>query len=169
VAEDMMALRLDPFLGGPYRNWSVDTCKNFASIRRSLCTRFDEGAQLFDLEPGQWISWPQNAPHRVTNLDSVNVSLSTEYFTRATRRRFQLYVANRFFRTRLGCTNLSAREDGALAVAKTLAQRVARRLGLNPLKFRHQAAVLRVVAGAPGGVVELNPAPSLLPSGADHD
>jgi hypothetical protein len=144
----------------------------FAGVRHEYLPyepAFDEGAQLFDLEPGQWISWPQNAPHRVTNLDSVNVSLSTEYFTRATRRRFQLYVANRFFRTRLGCTNLSAREDGALAVAKTLAQRVARRLGLNPLKFRHQAAVLRVVAGAPGGVVELNPAPSLLPSGADHD
>jgi len=38
-----------------------------------------------------------------------------------------------------------------------LAQRAARRVGLNPLKYRHQVAVLRVVAGAPGGVVELNP------------
>jgi hypothetical protein len=70
----------------------------------------------------------------------------------------QLYLANRFFRTRLGCTQLSVREDGAMATAKTVAQRVARRLGLNPLKFRHQIPVLRVVATAPGGVVEINPA-----------
>ncbi len=136
----------------------------FAGVRHEYLPyeiTFDEGAQVYDLQPGQWISWPQNAPHRVTNLDSVNVSLSTEYFTRASRRRFQVYIANRFFRTRLGCTNLSAREDGALTLAKTLAQRAARRLGLNPLTFRHQVPVLQVVAGAPGGIVELHPAPPL--------
>ncbi len=133
----------------------------FAGVRHEYLPyepAFDDGARVFDLEPGQWISWPQNAPHRVTNLDGVNVSLTTEYFTRASQRRFQLYLANRFFRTRLGCTRLSAREDGAIAVAKTVTQRVARRLGLNPLKFRHQIPVLRVVAAAPGGVVELEPA-----------
>ena len=133
----------------------------FAGVRHEYLPyepAFDDGARVFDLEPGQWISWPQNAPHRVTNLDGVNVSLTTEFFTRASRRRFQLYLANRFFRTRLGCTKLSAREDGAIAVAKTVAQRVARRLGLNPLKFRHQIPVLRVVAAAPGGVVALDPA-----------
>lgn len=136
----------------------------FAGVRHEYLPYqpgFDEGARVFDLEPGQWISWPQNAPHRVTNLDSVNVSLTTEYFTRASQQRFQLYLANRFFRTRLGCTKLSTREVGAMAVAKTVAQRAARRMGLNPLKFRHQIPVLRVVATAPGGVVELDPANTL--------
>lgn len=144
----------------------------FAGVRHEYLPyepAFDEGAQVYDLTPGQWISWPQNAPHRVTNLDGVNVSLSTEYFTRASRRRFQLYVANRFFRTRLHCTNLSTREEGVRAVAKTLAQRAARRLGLNPLKFRHQVPVLRVVAGAPGGVVELNPTTSRPLFSLGHD
>jgi hypothetical protein len=132
----------------------------FAGVRHEYLPYqpdFDDGAQVFDLEPGQWISWPQNAPHRVTNQDSVNVSLTTEYFTRDSQRRFHLYLANRFFRTRLGCTNLSTTEVGAMAVAKTVTQRVARRVGLNPLKFRHQIPVLRVVADAPGGVVELKP------------
>ena len=134
----------------------------FAGVRHEYLPyepAFDEGAQVYDLEPGQWISWPQNAPHRVTNLDGVNVSLNTEYFTRTSRRRFQVYVANRFFRTRLGRKNPSTREDGVLALAKTLTQRAARRVGLNPLEFRHQVPVLRVVAGAPGGVVELQPVP----------
>lgn len=120
---------------------------------------YDEAAQVFDLEPGQWLAWAQNAPHRVTNLDSLNVSLSTEYFTRASRRRSRIYVANRFFRTRLGLKQLSTREEGAAALAKTLAQRVARRLGLDPVRFKQHTPVLRVVADAPGGVVPLQPRP----------
>jgi hypothetical protein len=116
---------------------------------------FDQAAQVFDLEPGQWLAWAQNAPHRVTNLDSVNVSLSTEYFTRASKRRSRVYVANRFFRTRLGFKHLSAREDGAVALAKTVAQRIARRLGLDPVRFKQHIPVLRVVADAPGGVAPL--------------
>lgn len=119
---------------------------------------YDAGAQVYDLEPGQWIAWPQNAPHRVTNLDSLNVSLATEYFTPASRRRSRLYIANRFFRTRLGWRNLSVREEGAAAAAKVLAQRVARRLGLDPLRFKRHVAALRIIADAPGGVVTLDPA-----------
>lgn len=118
---------------------------------------YDAAAQVYDLEPGQWIAWPQNAPHRVTNLDSLNVSLATEYFTRASRRRSRVYIANRFFRTRLGWRNLSPREDGAGALAKTLVQRAARRLGLDPVRFKQHVPALRIVAGAPGGVVTLAP------------
>lgn len=118
---------------------------------------YDAAAQVYDLEPGQWIAWPQNAPHRVTNHDSLNVSLATEYFTRASRRRSRLYIANRFFRTRLGWRNLSTREQGAAAMAKVLVQRVARRLGLDPVRFKQHVPSLRIVAGAPGGVVALAP------------
>lgn len=120
---------------------------------------YDDGAEVYDLEPGQWIAWAQNAPHRVTNHDSLNVSLSTEYFTRASRRRSRLYVANRFLRTRLGMNNLSARERGAVALAKTATQRIARRLGLDPVQFKRHTPVLRVAADAPGGVVALDVAP----------
>lgn len=132
----------------------------FAGVRHEYLPyehAYDDGAQIYDLEPGQWIAWAQNAPHRVTNMDSVNVSLSTEYFTRESRRRFQVYVANRFFRTQLGCKNLSAREDGALALGKTLVRRVARKLGLDPVQIKRHIPALRVVAGAPGGVVALTP------------
>ena len=74
---------------------------------------FDAAAQTFDLDPGQWITWPQNAPHRVTNLDIVNVSLSTEYFTPANRARARVTVANRFFRARWGVSGLAAGAWGA--------------------------------------------------------
>lgn len=118
---------------------------------------YDAGAQVYDLDPGQWITWPQNAPHRVTNLDSVNVSLSTEYFTPASRQRSRVYVANRFFRTRLGWGRLSTREDGAAAQGKIMLQRIARRLGLDPVRFKQHIPALRVVPEAPGGVTALHP------------
>lgn len=115
----------------------------------------DSGAEVFDLEPGQWIAWPQNSPHRISNLDSVNVSLVTEHSTPASQRRTRLYLANRFLRTRLGVSNPSPREEGAAALAKIALQRVARKLGLDRVELRHHVAVDRVVAAAPGGVMPL--------------
>jgi hypothetical protein len=130
----------------------------FAGVRHEYLPYepgFDAAAQVYDLEPGQWLAWPQNAPHRVTNLDSVNVSLSTEHFTRDSVRRSRVYVANRFFRTRLHWRGLSAREQGAGALGKILVQGAARRLGLNPVQFKRHAPALRVAPDAPGGVVPL--------------
>ena len=40
---------------------------------------FDHYALVFDAQPGQLITWPQLTPHRVKNLEGLNVSLSTEH------------------------------------------------------------------------------------------
>lgn len=130
----------------------------FAGVRHEYLpyeSKFDEAAVVYDLEPGQWVTWPQNAPHRVTNLDSVNVSLSTEHFTRQTRWRARVYTANRFFRTRLGMDNLSTREHGAGAWAKTIIHRVARKAGLDPIQTKRHVPAFRVDPRAPGGVTAL--------------
>jgi hypothetical protein len=130
----------------------------FAGVRHEYLPyepAFDKAAVSCELTPGQWVTWAQNAPHRVTNLDSVNVSLSTEYFTAATRRRQRVYAANRFFRTRLHAKNVAARETGPAAVLKTVVHGVAHRLGLAPLQYRRHVPAMRVDADAPGGVVPL--------------
>jgi hypothetical protein len=130
----------------------------FAGVRHEYLPYepgFDAAAQVHDLEPGQWIAWPQNAPHRIANLDGVNVSLSTEYFTRDSRARFQVYCANRFLRTRLGLQGLSVCERGVLARGKVAVQRIARKLGLDRLPVRQYVATMRVAADAPGGAVPL--------------
>jgi hypothetical protein len=130
----------------------------FAGVRHEYLPyqhEFDAAAVHYDLEPGQWVTWPQNAPHRITNLDSVNVSLATEYFTIATRRRQRLFIANRFFRKRLHMRNLSAAETGVLAVAKTVVHRVANKLGLDPVQYRSHVPAMRIDADAPDGVVAL--------------
>jgi len=116
----------------------------------------DHGASVYDLVPGQWIAWAQNAPHRVVNLEGVNVSLSTEHFTDATRRRARLYAANRFLRTRLGCRNLSTRETGPVAVLKVLAHGLVRKAGLSPVIPKRHSATMRVDAAAPNGATPLS-------------
>jgi hypothetical protein len=131
----------------------------FAGVRHEYAPyepRFDEHAVSYELAPGQWATWPHNAPHRVTNLDSVNVSLTTEYVTAETTRRERVYCANRFFRTRLHAANSSSRETGSRAIGKILVHRVANRLGLDPLTYRHHVPVLRIDADAPGGVRPLD-------------
>ena len=42
---------------------------------------FEPDAQIVDLEPGQALTWPLYAPHRVENLDRFCVSLSMDYQT----------------------------------------------------------------------------------------
>jgi hypothetical protein len=132
----------------------------FAGVRHEYLpyeTSFDDAAVVYDLEPGQFASWPQNAPHRVSNLDSVNVSLSTEHFTQETIWRSRVYTANRFFRTRLGMRGLSTQGATAGAYTQLVVHRIARKLGLDVPESRRHIPMLRIDADAPGGVVPLNP------------
>jgi hypothetical protein len=91
---------------------------------------FDRDATLFELNPGDMIWWPHNAPHRIENLDSLNVSLSTRYQTDDSERRKLVYNANRFFRRKLGFRSLSTQETGIACSFKCLAYRMCRKVGL---------------------------------------
>ena len=59
---------------------------------------FDDHATVFDLQPGQMLHWPLNAPHRVENGDSVNVSVTTEHFTTQIRNKYAVRFANGLIR-----------------------------------------------------------------------
>jgi hypothetical protein len=63
---------------------------------------WDSEAFVADLEPGQAITWPYNAPHRVDNLGTFNVSLSCEFMTWDARFRHGAYYANGTLRRRFG-------------------------------------------------------------------
>lgn len=120
---------------------------------------FDAHAACFELAPGDLVTWPQNAPHRVTNQDSVNVSLSTEHFTAQSKARARVYCANRFLRNRFRLQGLSSRETGLGALAKTALHRAARRLGLegDPGRGKRWVATLRVAPDSPTGLADLAP------------
>lgn len=63
---------------------------------------WDSEAFVADLEPGMALSWPLNAPHRVDNQGTFNVSLSCEYMTWAARLRHGVYYTNGTLRRRFG-------------------------------------------------------------------
>jgi hypothetical protein len=119
---------------------------------------FDAHATSYEVGPGDMVTWAQNAPHRVTNLDSFNVALSTEHFTAQSRARVRVYSANRFLRNRFGFSRLSSRETGPGALAKTVLHRAARVLGLeaDPAVAKEWVRTLRVSPDSPTGVVELS-------------
>ena len=73
---------------------------------------FDEGAVVYDLQPGKMLHWPLNAPHRIVNNDCVNVSFTTEHFTDQIKRMFIVNKANGILRHRLGLNPRSQKTDG---------------------------------------------------------
>lgn len=61
---------------------------------------FDAHAQTFDLKPGEVICWPVHTPHKVVNLDGLNVSIATEYATADLRLRNNAMAFNGLLRHR---------------------------------------------------------------------
>lgn len=88
----------------------------------------DELAEVYDLEPGQLVTWPQHTPHRVVNTSGLNVSLSTEHMTREACRLNNVFLANRHFRRLFGGGFTSAKTVGLAAAAKETAIRLVRRI-----------------------------------------
>ncbi len=121
---------------------------------------FDEHAEVFDVRPGQMLTWPQNTPHRVTNLDGMNVSLSTEHKNARALRRGNVHLANRFLRRTFKLPCRSTKVDGPVAHWKQFAIRVARRLPwtqTEPVKRGIDYAVsFRVDPDAPQGFTLLD-------------
>lgn len=79
---------------------------------------FDRHAVVYDLQPGQMLHWPLNAPHRIVNGNCVNVSFATEHFTKELRRHYYVNCANGVLRKRQGWTQLSQKTTGLTYWAK---------------------------------------------------
>jgi hypothetical protein len=123
---------------------------------------FDQKASIFDLFPGEVISWPLNAPHRVTNLDGVNISLSTQYQTDESECRKLLYCANRLLRRRYHIPAQSTKETGFVPVTKRLVYRILRRAGrLPPAPRRAYITDMRIDPNAPHGISIITSGPVL--------
>lgn len=80
-------------------------------------TGFDQGATVYDLEPGYMLYWPLNCPHRVENHDCMNVSVTTEHWTRELRNIYAVNYANGLLRN-AGLRNLRRQRSGPGMMAK---------------------------------------------------
>ena len=90
---------------------------------------YDEHAFSHELTPGEAISWPQHAPHRVENVD-LNVSLTTSYGSQESRRQLSVHGANHHILKPLGVKNRSMELDGFTPAVKEFSYRAMHKLGL---------------------------------------
>ncbi len=67
---------------------------------------YEAAAESFELTPGDWATWPRNAPHRVRNVDCVNVSVTTEHWTNELRAGYAVDYANGLLRPLFGGRDL---------------------------------------------------------------
>ncbi len=118
---------------------------------------WDAEAAAIDLEPGWALSWPQNAPHRVDNLDSLNVSITTDYYTPAAQRKYGVYYANGLMRRRLGWQPRSTATDGIGALAKCAAAVAMKKLGVHRQAERDMMQSFVLDLSQPGAIDELPP------------
>jgi hypothetical protein len=118
---------------------------------------FDRQALVFDLSPGQLLSWPLNSPHRVENADCLNISVTTEHWTADNRRAQKLHLANAVLRHRLGWRAGPRRLSGPSYWAKVALQAawrrspwaVATQRALRPVEFK-------LAPAAPLGYLEVD-------------
>ena len=124
----------EPFL--PQRTMEKIVLKQAMDTDFAYDPSFDAAAQVYDLNPGDWMSWPRNCPHRVVNADCLNVSFTTEHWTDDLRAGYAVDYANGLLRSLVGERALSRDIQGpafwakfALAGAHKMVGRV-RRKGL---------------------------------------
>jgi len=123
----------------------------------------DRYAKVFDLEPGQMVTWPQHTPYRAVNTGGLNVTLCTEHMTRRAMRKNCVYLANRVLRRVLGYRFASTELSGFVAATKALSIRATRRRSLlapRPPQSRRHPVTFRVDPTAPDGVRSLDPSPT---------
>jgi len=119
---------------------------------------FDDFAVKFDFQPGQMLHWPLNAPHRIENHNCLNVSVTTEYWTRKALLNQRLNMANGTLRYRLGLTPKSRSTRGPGFFAKSVVQALLSRTGWlekartrnKPLEFALDDARLGQTKALPG-------------------
>ena len=90
---------------------------------------FEADAQVMDLEPGQALTWPIYAPHRVENLDRFCVSLSMDFQTWPSRFRNGALYTNAVLRNRGGQPRMTDRMTGPELAARWAASLALKRVG----------------------------------------
>lgn len=90
---------------------------------------FDDAAETFVLEGGDVLTWPIHSPHRVENL-TVNVSLTSSYYSKENRILNAVHCANYFILKKLGFKERSTKHNSVMAYIKAYSYLI-----LNKLKF----------------------------------
>jgi hypothetical protein len=117
---------------------------------------YDEYATVVDLEPGQMLNWPLNAPHRVENLGTVNISMTVSYVNDDIRRNEIVSLANGLLRHRFGYEPRSRGIRGPSFFAKAVMQKLMRDSGWVKRERKARRPIdFRLDSAEPGRIVDL--------------
>src|SRR6185295_6060763 len=118
---------------------------------------YDAHAKVLDIGPGQMLSWPMNAPHRVENLGNLSISMTFSYGNEEIRRAEIVNLANGMLRHRFGYQPKSRSPRGPSFLAKRVLQKLLRngkwlrkeRRVRRPIDFRLDAEQLGKIVDLP--------------------
>ena len=112
---------------------------------------FEDDAHVVDLEPGQALTWPLYAPHRVENLDRFCVSLSKDFQTWPSRFRNGALYTNAVMRSRGGSPRFTDQMGQGALAARWAASLALRRMGALKSKIAHFEREFEPEVGAADG------------------
>lgn len=116
---------------------------------------FEDDARIVDLEPGQALTWPFYAPHRVENLDRFCVSLSIEFQNWPSRIRNGALYTNAFLRSRGGEPRTTDRMSRPELAARWAASVALKRAGLMKSRIAAFERDFEPAVGATDGAAAL--------------
>ncbi len=116
---------------------------------------FDDHAEVFDLQPGEALTWPLNGPHRIENADCLNISVTSEHWTNEIRNSYAVNYANGVLRRGLGMKTLSAAPDGIHVYPKAAFALAHKKLRLGRSQRVLRKVDFRVNPAAPKGMIDI--------------
>lgn len=112
---------------------------------------FDEHATMFDLHPGEMLTWPLYAPHRVVNHDCLNISVTMEHWTDEIWRAYAVHYGNGVLRRAIGLASPSTRSDSLAVYPKAASALIWKKLGRQITGDVVKRREFQIDAAAPGG------------------
>jgi hypothetical protein len=116
---------------------------------------FDDYAEIVELAPGQMLHWPLNGPHRVENLDMMNISITTEHYTTDIRRSYAVNYGNGVLRRRMGLNPKSNSLRGAAFYPKAAIAAATKLSGIQKNRQFQRKVDFRVDPNAKDGMVDI--------------
>jgi hypothetical protein len=90
---------------------------------------FDDYATTFDLQPGEMLTWPLYAPHKLQNHDCLNISVTMEHWTQAIWNSYAVHYGNGVLRRTLGLNHPSTSDHGLHVYPKAASAYLWKKMG----------------------------------------
>ncbi|WP_083240371.1 JmjC domain-containing protein [Methyloceanibacter methanicus] len=125
-------------------------------------SQFDKAAVELVMNPGDAVTWPQAAPHRVQNSDSLCVSLSCEFLTLPALIRANAIYTNGLLRRKLGLKPRLTDKIGLDQIAKAAIARASKlvnpppKAAPAPIVFELDENTLELIELSPGALSALH-------------